>query len=107
MLFIFSTPELIGHLWQLRTIVFLHALVSNMLSSIALVYLLSFYVYFFTHKSTLTFSESLRPKTCPGVPLGPPPKLSDYVDDDRENADRGRTKKEEESERKRKIRFDC
>lgn len=54
------------------------------------------------------FSESLRPKTCPGVPLGPPPPLSDYIDDaagDDDDGDNDGTKMEEGTERKRTIRL--
>ena len=41
----------------------------------------------------------MKPKTCPGVPAGPPPLMSDYVDlNDDEGVNDG--------ERKRKIRFD-
>jgi len=45
--------------------------------------------------------DSLKPKTCPGVPAGPPPLLSDYVDlsDSEGEEDSG-------DKRRRKIRFE-
>lgn len=59
--------------------------------------------------------ESLKPRTCPGVPLGPPPPLSDYVEeeDDKDEDEEGggggeedEAKTKEEPEKKnRKIRF--
>ena len=49
----------------------------------------------------LCCSDSLKPKTCPGVPAGPPPLLSDYVDlsDSEGEEDSG-------DKRRRKIRFE-
>ena len=44
--------------------------------------------------------DSLKPKTCPGVPSGPPPLLADY-DDEEEEEGGG-----EDSKRSKKIRFD-
>ena len=46
-------------------------------------------------------SDSLKPKTCPGVPAGPPPRLDDY--DDEESA---AAAAREETRRSKKIRFD-
>lgn len=44
------------------------------------------------------FRESLKPKTCPGVPFAPPPALSDYIDANDEG-------KEESGPRAKRIRF--
>jgi len=41
--------------------------------------------------------DSLRPKTCPGVPAGPPPSLKEYIEES--------TETEEPSRLKKKIRF--
>jgi len=52
--------------------------------------------------------DSLKPKTCPGVPAGPPPLLSDYVNDndgsDGEGGNEGGER--DKTRRTRKIRFE-
>ncbi len=64
-------------------------------------------MYLGHHRLSIFFStfyltrESLKPKTCPGVPAGPPPALSEY-DDEKEDDEEGR----EEGRRGKKIRFD-
>ena len=35
------------------------------------------------------YRESLKPKTCPGVPAGPPPLLVDYIDDGSDDENEG------------------
>lgn len=52
--------------------------------------------------------ESLKPKTCPGVPAGPPPLLVDYIDDgsDDENEGGEGGQSAGNKARRKKIRFE-